>query len=131
MLTLAMAYIGYQNFAKNHEEASRDALKDDIASLSQEALNHYQRPRHLGGGGNSFLNFNQVRRKKVKTKKNRPEPAGTYLWESENGVYNVLVAAKDSVVIDGTGDIIGYDEKNPIKVRGVIKIDDMYFTVIN
>lgn len=131
LVTLGMVYIGYQNFVKNHVDASRDAMKEDIASLSQEALSYYHLPRNMGGGGRSFINFNDVRRRKVKTKKNRPVPEGDKIWESENGVYYVLVAAKDSVVIEGRGDYTGEDGENLIRIRGVIKTDDFYFTILN
>ncbi len=131
LLTLGMIYIGFQNFVKSNEEAARDTLKEEIATLSHEALNHFQRPKHLGGGGGTFLNFKSVHRKKLKTKKSRPVPEGEKLWESEQGVYFVLVAARDSVVIEGTGDHIGYDGKKPIRVRGVLKAEEMYFTIIN
>ena len=39
---------------------ARDTMKEEISSLTRETLNYYKRPRHLGGGENSFLQFNDV-----------------------------------------------------------------------
>ena len=109
---------------------ARDTMKDEIASLTREVLNYYKRPHHLGGGGNSFMKFNDVRRKRLRPKA-RKEPTGKTLWETETAVYSVLVAAKDSVVIDGVGDHTGNDGSNPIKVRGIIKMDSISFQTLN
>ncbi|MBI2619722.1 MAG: hypothetical protein HYW57_06540 [Ignavibacteriales bacterium] len=111
-----MAYVAFENFSKSNVESTRDAMKDEIASLTREALNYYNRPSHLGGGGFSFYKFNDVRRKKVNPRGRKPAKGET-LWESENGVYTVVATAKDSLVVDGVGDCLGNDGKNPIWVR--------------
>ena len=69
--------------------------------------------------------FNGTKRTKVHTKRRRTI-TGTRLWESETAVYMVLVAAKDSVVIEGKGDDIGTDNVNPIRVWGIVKPSRFY-----
>lgn len=130
ILVLGLAYLGFENFRKSSIDMARDAMKEEIASMTREALNYYKRPRHLGGGGNSFLQFNEVRRKRIRPK-SRKEPTGKIIWETQTAVYRVVIAAKDSVVIDGVGDNIGNDGSTPIKVRGIIKPNELYFLTLN
>ena len=112
--------------------AAHDALRLDLKGLSVEAMNYHERPRFLGGGGKSFEGFNSVKRKKVgRHFDNLPAPSGNELWVSENGIYTVLVAARDSVVVEGLGDQIGLDDTNPIRVRAVIKVRSVRTEVLN
>lgn len=125
-----MAYVAFETFSRSNIDVARDTMKDEIASMTRDALNYYRRQRHIGGGGYSFHKFNDVRRRRARPKSRKP-PKGELLWESENGVYKVVATSPDSVVIDGLGDYVGYDERNPIWVRGVIKTDRLYFVVLN
>lgn len=131
ILVLGMAYVAFESFSRSNVEVARDVLKDEIASMTREILSFYRRPEHIGGGGNSFEKFNSLRRKHSRPKGRKQPPKKKLLWESEHGAYQLITAAKDSVVIEGIGDHIGNDGKNPIRVRGVIKTDDLYFTVLN
>ena len=73
----------------------------------------------------------ETKKTKIVTKKRRPIQSGTRLWESETAVYAVLAAARDSVVVEGVGDHIGNDGKNPIRVRAVAKVRQFSTTVVN
>ena len=111
-------------------ESARDQIRTEIGYLSKEAVSFYYRPVILGGGGMSFRNFNGTRRMKINTKRRRPV-TGTRLWESETAVYSVTAAAEDSVVIEATGDEVGTDGQNIMRVRGIVKTDSFYMVDVN
>jgi len=124
-------YVGMTIFTSSNVHHSRDQILSELGNLSKEALNHFIRPVNLGGGGKSFTNFGGVRRVKISTKKKRHFPAGKRIWESESAVYSVIAAAEDSVIIDATGDHIGNDGQNVIRIRGVIKETGIYTVDLN
>ncbi len=118
-------YFGVQMFGVKKSESARDHIRADLSYLSKEAMAYYMRPVTAGGGGKSFVNFNGAGRLKVRTTIRRPI-SGTRLWESESAVYVVLSATADSVVIEGTGDDIGYDNATPVRAWGIVKKTGLY-----
>jgi len=49
--------VGMDQFSTSAAEANRDALILDLNFISNLARTHYNRPTDIGGGGNSFENF--------------------------------------------------------------------------
>ena len=125
IVVVTAVYVGIRTFGGKSVEGARDQIRSELAFLSKEAVTYCHQPVNLGGGGRSFLMFNGTKRTKVHTKRRRTI-TGTRLWESETAVYMVLVAAKDSVVIEGKGDDIGTDNVNPIRVWGIVKPSRFY-----
>jgi hypothetical protein len=140
-LVATSVYVGVQLFSRNAVDASRDALVVEMKDLAGESLKHFRKPVFLGGGGKSFEKLDKMKRKNSKSRakkekkgtKGKPgaEPIGTQIWETEVGTYSVVIAAQDSAVIDGVGELIGLDGKNPVAMRLVVKQHSRYFTILN
>jgi hypothetical protein len=131
ILVVISIFVGITMFRANMTENDRDQIRNELSYLSKEALSYYYRPTIFGGGGKSFRSFNGTRRMKISTKRRRPIKNGARLWESDNAVYAVVVAADDSVVIEATGDDLGNDGNNVMRLWGVVKVDDFYTKDLN
>lgn len=136
-LVAAAVLVGTQVFKKNSVDAARDALADELKDLAVISLKHFNRPGFLGGGGNSFKNLDKIRRKNSKSRvksdkdKKTKNIKGTQIWETQTGMYFVVIAEKDSAVIQGVGDEIGSDGVNPVSVQLVVKKDSRYLKILN
>jgi len=80
-------------------QANRDALISDMTNLASLAQQHYRKPTVLGGGGNRF--------------------SGWFIPETDdttaNGMFTAIIS-KDSVLFAGTGNVIGKDGKNRVRI---------------
>jgi len=84
-------------------QANYDALIADLTNLATLAQQHYRKPVALGGGGNKFTGWFI------------PEVIDT----TANGMFTAIIS-KDSVLFAGTGNVIGNDGKNRIRVFMVV-----------
>ncbi len=71
---------------------SRDAIQNDLASLSVYAREYYNKPINIGGGGHSFvgLTADVAGQEKI---------APINSWSNENGRYTISTAVDASLVI--------------------------------
>jgi len=49
--------VGINLFNANAEEAAKDGVVSDCTNLGAMAQQHYKKPAAMGGGGNSFVNW--------------------------------------------------------------------------
>ena len=80
-------------------QANYDGLIMDLKNLAALAQKHYKKPIKLGGGGNRFSGWFI------------PEAVDT----TANGMFTAMIT-KDSVVFVGTGNVIGSDGKNRVRI---------------
>jgi len=137
IVVTAAVFVANELFVERTADATRDSMMSEMKDLAGESLKHYTKPSFLGGGGKSFKNLDRMRRKNSKArgkadKANKTKNlSGTEIWETELGIYNVVVTAQDSAVIEGVGDVLGRDGENPVTVQIVIKKDTYYFVILN
>jgi len=136
-LVAAAVYVGSQAFKKNSVDASRDAIASELKDLATASVKHFNRPAFMGGGAHSFNNLDKMKRKsgKIRDKKDKDKKTknvkGTQIWETEAGMYFVVIAVKDSAIIEGVGDEIGRDGVNPVAVQLVVKQYSSKLSILN
>ncbi len=137
IVVTAAIFVANEFFVEKTADAIRDSMMSEMKDLASESLKHYTKPSFLGGGGKSFKNLDKMKRKNNKARGNADKAnktknmTGSEIWETELGIYNVVIAAQDSAVIEGVGDAIGLDGENPVTVQIVIKKDSYYFVILN
>ena len=82
----------------------RENITSELEFLGENAIQHYRTPAALGGGGDSFNNWE----------------ISDSLKESEYGSYDYELLAKDKLKLIGVGKIIGNDRVNPIKLEEIV-----------
>ena len=106
--------VGMGQFSTSAYIANQDSVISDLVHLSSLARAHYYRPVSLGGGGNSFANF-------------EIPPA---LLQNDNGTYEHTKAGhkSDHIHFEGTGTEMGEDGK-PLVIEARITIDEIKIKV--
>jgi hypothetical protein len=119
MIVLAIIIVGLaiaisvQLFRSNAIESKRDILIEETTSLGSMAFQYYKKPKELGGGGRSFINWTIP-----------PQMIQTF-----NGNFMTASVSVDNVVITGTGSevVTGTDS---IKVETTVHSNGDIITVI-
>lgn len=106
--------VGINVFTASSTQANRDAVIADLTNLASLAQQYYRKPTALGGGGNSFNNW-QI-------------PA--QLDTTGNGTYTATVAAQ-SVTLVGVGNETGNNGTSPVQVTMVVGPNRITSTTIN
>ncbi len=109
--------VGINQFSISAVEANRDAIISDLNFISAFARAHFKKPVTMGGGENSFANFE----------------IPTVLLESANGTLEHTQTGhnKDHIHFTATGKELGEDGTDPIKIEIRITISETKFTVKN
>lgn len=131
----AAVFVGLRLFSTKSADSARDVLTQELMDIGNEAVFYRNRPRVMGGGDKDFKNFKPQKRGKDKAKnedkdkekekekgkdKNKDDSDSstlTELTESENGIFYLVSASKDSIVIDAVGNFTGSDSTNPVRIR--------------
>jgi hypothetical protein len=92
--------VGINVFTASSTQANRDAVVADLTNLTSLSQQYYRKPLALGGGGNSFINWEI------------PE----VIKSTGNGEYSVEDIQRNSLTIIGVGIEKGNDGENKIKV---------------
>lgn len=119
MIILAIIIVGLaiavsvQLFRSNAVESKRDILIEETTSLGTMAFQYYKKPKEMGGGGRSFIDWTIP-----------PQMVQTF-----NGNFMTASITPDEVVITGTGSevVTGNDS---IKVETTVRSTGEIFTVI-
>ena len=113
IIAIAIA-VSIELFKTNAIEQKRDLLIEETSSLAAMAIQFYKKPKELGGGGNSFENW-QI----------PPQMVTTF-----NGNFMTADVQAQEVRIIGTGSevVTGNDS---IKVETVVTPSEFYTIVIN
>lgn len=113
IIAIAIA-VSIELFRTNAIEQKRDLLIEETSSLAAMAIQFYKKPKELGGGGNSFENW-QI----------PPQMVVTF-----NGNFMTADIQAQEVRIVGTGSevVTGNDS---IKVETVVTPNEFYTIVIN
>ncbi len=106
--------VGINRFSTGSSSSNRDAVVLDLVNLGSMAQSYYRKAASLGGGGNSFTGWT----------------IPTQFASTGNGTYTSTAAAL-SVTIVGTGNQIGNDGTNPVKVTMIVGPNSITSTVIN
>jgi len=115
MIIVGIAIIvGIETFGNNATAANKDSVIADLNNLVSIALQHYKKPVPMGGGGNSFNNWNI--------------PAG--LDSSLNGTYSATPSDQTLFII-ATGTELGNDGSTPILVHANVTPTTFIFTIMN
>ena len=136
-LVATAVVVGSKAFRSNTVDASRDAIATELKDLATASVKHFNRPAFMGGGAHSFKNLDKLKRKNTKSRdkkdknKDKNVPPGTQVWETEAGTYYVVIAAKDSAVIEGVGEEIGRDGVNPVAVQLTVKQYSSSLKILN
>ncbi len=107
--------VGINRFSTSSSSSNRDAVVIDMANLGSLAQQYYRKAKALDGGGNSFKEW---------TIPTQSDSTG-------NGTYSTTVVAAQSVTIVGTGNQVGNDGTNPVKVTMIVGPNSITSTVIN
>lgn len=119
MIVLAIIIVGLaiaisvQLFRSNAIESKRDILIEETTSLGSMAFQYYKKPRELGGGGRSFINWTIPQQ----------------MVQTFNGNFMTASVNVDNVVITGTGSevVTGNDS---IKVETTVYANGEISTII-
>jgi hypothetical protein len=114
MVGLSIA-IGITLFTDSAAASNRDAIASDLETQASRAQIYQKRPKSLGGGGGSFVGFRISN--------------GTLT--NHNGTYSVTSATATSVVIQGIGHEIGYDQSTSVKVAMTVSADTISVAELN
>ena len=106
--------VGINRFSTSSSSSNRDAVVTDMVNLGSLAQQYYRKAEALNGGGNSFKDWTI--------------PA--QYASTANGTYTESVADQ-SVTIVGTGNQVGNDGTNPVKVTMIVGPNSITSTVIN
>ena len=96
-------------------QKNRDAVKRDLSLFAKMAQQYYRKPVDLGGGGNSFNGW-------------RIPPQ---LESTPNGSYKIEALEENKEVLAGTGNEIGNDKINRVKVVITIEANSSSTEIIN
>jgi len=109
--------VGINQFSTLAAEANRDQLISDLNFLSALARAHFRKPVTMGGGGNSFANYE----------------IPTALLETANGTLEHTKTGHnpDHIHFRATGKELGEDGINPIIIEVRITISENKFEVKN
>ncbi len=109
--------VGINLFSASAVEANRDAIISDLNFISALARAHFKKPDALGGGENSFANFE----------------IPTALLETANGTLEHTQTGHntDHIHFTATGKEIGEDGTDPIKIEFRITTDVIKITIKN
>jgi hypothetical protein len=130
VLVGSLAYVGYRYYREKRVENLRAAMQAEIAAVAQGAIRYFHAPRALDGGSGSFMGYQGVARS-GKKKRNTRLTAGKLLLDTENGAYSLVAVAPDSALIEGIGDLLGYDGVNPVKIRAIAKARQVRLVIVN
>ena len=115
MLIVGLAVVvGINQFSTGSSSSNRDSVVSDLVNLGSMAQQYYRKAGALGGGGNSFTGWT----------------VPTQFSTTGNGTYTATTAAQ-SVTIVGTGNQIGNDGTNSVKVTMVVGPNSITSTTIN
>jgi hypothetical protein len=102
--------VGMDQFSTSAVEANRDAIILDLNFISALARAHYKKPVGMGGGGNSFANFE----------------IPTAMLETANGTLEHTNTGHNTnhIHFQATGKELGEDGENPIRIEFRITITE-------
>jgi hypothetical protein len=109
--------VGIDMFSASAVEANRDAIFSELNFISAFARAHFKKPVTMGGGENSFANFE----------------IPTVLLETANGTLEHTQTGhnKDHIHFTATGTELGEDGIKPIQIEVRITISETKYTVKN
>ena len=115
MIIVGIAIIvGIETFGSNASVYNRDNVIADLNNLVSMAVQHYKKPVAIGGGGNSFNNWNI--------------PVG--LDSSLNGTYSATPSDQTLFII-ATGTELGNDGSTPILIHANVTPTAYTFSIMN
>ena len=115
MIIVGIAIIvGIETFGNVATAANRDNIIADLNNLISISVQHYKKPVTVGGGGNSFNNWNI--------------PAG--LDSSLNGTYSATPSDQTLIII-ATGTELGDDGSTPILVHAKVTSTTYKLLIMN
>jgi len=101
--------VGIQLFRTNATQSNRDALVNDMGVISAQAQAYWRKPTAMGGGGRSFVKFDQT------------IPAAGLT--NTNGTITVGSLSATSITITGVGVETGNDGSTQVKGTLVITMN--------
>ena len=119
--------VGITMFQDNAVSANRDAVVNDLVNLAARAQQFYRRPTSLGGGQNSFAGLAGA----SSISKLVNVPTTSTSWQNANGTYAIQSAVDSMVIIVGTGNEIGNDGGQKVKVTMTVRATSTLTTVDN
>ena len=113
--------VGINLFNANAEESAKDTVVSEATNLGAMALQYFKKPTALGGGGNSFLNFNNGTTSVV--------PANLLKTQAAGYTIDATAADKCTIVGDPTKSS-GTASSYTWKVTVTVDKDGVYTTTI-
>ena len=101
-------------FEASAKDTSRDNIITDLNTLGTIAIAYYKKPKVMSGGGKSFTGWS----------------IPSELDSTITGIY-VADALDQEVIIRATGNVIGNDGINPIRVKAKVTSNDIKMTIFN
>jgi hypothetical protein len=114
IITGLMIAVAFVMFGDQAAASNRDAIASDLVRIATIAQQYQHKPRLLGGGDGSMVGFVLPGRG----------------WNI-NGNFTLSTITATSLVIEGIGVEIGYDEIHPVKVAIRVTKDSVQVTEIN
>ena len=102
--------VGINQFSISAAQSNRDLLYSDLNFISAFARVHFKKPDIMGGGGNSFANFE----------------IPTAMLETANGTLEHTNTGHNTnhIHFQATGKELGEDGENPIRIEFRITISE-------
>ncbi len=115
--------VGINVFTASSVNANRDAVIADLTTLASMAQQYYRKPIAMGGGSNSF---------------DASTGSGGTAWSipaqldtTANGTYQLSSSGAQSITLVGTGNEVGNDGSNKVKVTMVVGPRAITSTTVN
>ena len=106
--------IGIKLFGTSAVMANRDSISAELHTLAAVAMQYYKKPQEMGGGSNSFTNWNI------------PQNLDSTVY----GMYSATPTSQ-SVTIIGLGTEIGDDQSTAVKMVATITKSGITMSVEN
>jgi hypothetical protein len=110
----AAIVIGIKLFGANAVLANRDSISAELNTLAAMAMEYYKKPQQMGGGNNTFSNW-QI---------------PSHLDSTAYGTYTESPTGQ-TLTITGTGTEIGNDGTNAVRLVATVTQSDVSMSVEN
>lgn len=114
VVVVLMIFVGISIFNSYAQISNRDNLLTTINLIANRAQQYYRKPTNLGGGGNSFKGFS----------------VSENLMRADYGRIRVRVR-KNRVNLVGIGVEPGYNERRVVRVRAIVRSNNVVVRIIN
>jgi len=128
--------VGVNMFQQSAVDTNRQALVSDLANLAAKAQRYYRTPHELGGGAQSFLNFELGRLDTANANGsyrvfNSAQTSADNRPAATSNIQITSYTAGDSIFVVGWGQELGDDGDYPVKACTAIAPSGIQTVIVN